>query len=117
MIDYVDPIPPVIRLLKSVIDAPVYGNTMPNNPKLPCVLIRNAGGLDYTRLQLLTRGNSDIESMNLLVRAMNELIRHSSNIGLRGVWIERESNPISIMDEDTGKPESWCYMRMEHIEV
>lgn len=117
MIEYVDPIPPVIRLLNNLIDDPVYGNTMPNNPKLPCVLIRNAGGSDYTRLQLLTRGNTDIQAMDLLIRAVNELIRNAAFVGLRGVWIDMETNPISLMDEDTGKPEAWCYLRMEHIEV
>lgn len=117
MIEYVDPIPPVIRLLNAFMDAPVYGNNMPENPKLPCIVVRNAGGSDYTRLQLLTRGTSDIEAMSLLVRAYNELIRNSSLIGLRGVWVEMETNPISAVDEDTGRPEAWAYIRMEHIEV
>lgn len=117
MIEYVDPIPPVVRLLNNLIDESVYGNTMPDNPRLPCILIRNAGGSDYTRLQMLTRGKSDIEAMNLLIRGINELIRNASFVGLRGVWIDMETNPISAVDEDTGRPEAWAYLRMDHIEV
>lgn len=116
MINYVDPIPPVVRVLSSLISERVYGNIFPDNPSLPCVLVRNAGGSDYTRLQLLARGRSDMEAMNLLIRAMNELIRNAAYVGLRGVWIEIESNPISAIDEDTNSPEAWCYLQMEHIE-
>lgn len=117
MIEYVDPIPAVVRVLNGLFSERVYGNTMPESPVLPCLVVRNAGGSDYTRLQLLARGKSDIEAMNLLIRGMNELIRNSSSIGLRGVWVELETNPISLVDEDTGRPEAWCYLRMEHLEV
>ena len=116
MIDYVDPIPPVVKLLSSLFDEKVYGNTMPNNPALPCILVRNMGGTDYTRLQLLVRGRSDIEAMVLCINAMNDLRRFASRIQLRGVWIEKETNPISDIDEDTKRPEAWCYLRMEHLE-
>lgn len=118
MIDYVDPIPPVIRVLKPFFSVRIYGNQFPSSVSLPAILIRNAGGNDYTRLQLLVRGNSDIEVMQLLIEAMNTLQRNAAYIqGLSGVWIERESNPLPDTDEDTGKPEAWCYMRMEHLEA
>lgn len=117
MIDYVDPIPAVVRVLNAVFQERVYGNTFPDSPAMPSILVRSTGGTDYTRLQLLTRGTTDMEAMGLLIRATNELMRNSSNIGLQGVWIERESNPISAVDEDTGRPEAWCYLRMEHLEA
>lgn len=118
MIDYIDPIPPVLRMLKPLYEERIYGNQFPLNPSLPAILIRNAGGNDYTRLQVLVRGNSDIEVMWLLIDVMNTLERNAAHIdGLRGVWVEKESNPLPDKDEDTGKPEAWAYMRMEHLEA
>lgn len=119
MIEYVDPIPPVLRMLSPLFKdrARVYGNTFPTSFSLPAILLRNAGGDEYTRLQVLVRGNSDIEVMRLLIDVMNTLERNASSIDLRGVWIEKESNPLPDRDEDTGKPEAWCYMRMEHLEA
>lgn len=117
MIDYVDPIPPVRKFLSNLIPERVYGNTFPSTVALPAVLVRNMGGTDYTRLQLLVRANDDITAMQTLIRAMNSLERYGSQIqGLRVIWIEREAAPISDTDEDTHKPEAWCYMRMEHLE-
>lgn len=117
MINYVDPIPPLIKLAKNYINVRVYGNILPPNPTLPCLLIRNAGGTDFTRIQLLARSTSDIESMKVLISAMNTLIRNAAYIqGLRVIDIQKESNPIPSVDDDTGKPEAWCYLRMEHFE-
>lgn len=118
MIRYVDPIPPLIRLLKPSIEARVYGNTLPTTATLPCVLIRNAGGTDYTRIQLLARANTDIDAMKTLIAAMNILIANAAFVsGLRVIDIQKEINPINSVDQDTGKPEAWCYLRMEHLEV
>lgn len=117
MIEYVDPIPPVRQMLDFHYEEKVYGNTFPSNVTLPAILVRNTGGNGYTRLQLLVRDNSDIAAMTLLIDVMNTLQRNADRINLRGVWIERESNPIHAEDEDTGKPEAWCYMRMEHLEA
>lgn len=118
MIDYVDPIPPVRKLLDDLMDERVYGNTFPTSVSLPAILVRNAGGIDYTRVQLLARANDDIQAMKSLISAMNLLERNASSIiNLRGVWVERESNPLPDKDPDTGKPEAWCYMRMDHLEA
>jgi len=117
MISYVDPIPPVRRLLVGMLTEKVYGNTFPLNVALPAVLVRSVGGLGYTRLQLLVRANDDITAMQTLIRAMNVILQDAALIELEGVWAERESNPISSTDEDTGKPEAWCYIRLEHIEA
>lgn len=117
MIYYVDPVPPLINLLKPSIQARVYGNTIPASAPLPCVLIKNAGGSDYTRIQLLARAATDIEAMKFLILSMNILIQNAAYIrGLRVFDIQKEINPINSIDEDTGKPEAWCYLRMEHLE-
>ncbi|MED0739020.1 hypothetical protein [Aneurinibacillus thermoaerophilus] len=56
--------------------------------------------------------------MQGLIQAMNTLTRAAGQIqGLRVQWCEPESNPILTTDTDTGKPEAWCYMRLEHIEA
>lgn len=118
MIDYVDPIPPVRRLLDSYMEERVYGNQFPSSPVLPAVLVRNTGGNDYTRIQLLVRADDDIQAMSILIKAMNTLERYTAHItGIRVIWIEKESNPLPDRDEDTGKPEAWAYMRMEHLEA
>ena len=117
MIDYVDPVVPVIQFLTPLYSERVYGNTIPSNAELPAILIRNAGGSDYTRLQVLVRGRSDIESMYLCIDVMNTLIRNGRSINLRGAWIEKETSPISSVDQDTNRPESWGYLRIDHIEA
>ena len=117
MIDYVDPIPPVIQMLKPFFSARIYGNFFPDNPPVPAVLIKNAGGFGYTRLQILVRDDSDINAMNLLIDVINTLERNASFIKLRGTWIQKESNPISGYDKDAMKYEAWCYMSMEHLEA
>ena len=117
MIDYVDPIPPVVSFLNRVMGFRVYGNTMPSNPVLPSLVVRSAGGNGYTRLQLIVRANDDVTAMATLIRSMNELERNGAEINLAGCWIERESNPLPSVDNDTGKPEAWAYMRMEHLEA
>ncbi|MEN3781492.1 hypothetical protein [Priestia megaterium] len=117
MIDYLDPIPPVRKFIDDLLPERVFGNTFPSTVALPAVLVRNMGGTDYTRLQLLVRANDDITAMQTLIRAMNSLERYGSNIkGLRVLWIERETAPISATDEDTNKPEAWCYMRVETLQ-
>ena len=117
MVPYVDPIPAIRKLLVGMMTEKVYGNTFPANVALPAVLIRSVGGLGYTRLQLLVRANDDITSMQTLIRAMNIILKDAALINLEGVWAEMETNPISSTDEDTGKPESWCFIRLEHIEA
>lgn len=116
-LEYVDPIPPVRKMLVGMMSEKIYGNTFPSNVVLPAVLIRNVGGTDYNRLQLLVRANDDITAMQTLIRAMNLIINNASDIALRGAWAEKEINPISATDEDTGKPEAWCYVRLEHLEA
>jgi hypothetical protein len=118
MIDYKDPVAPIIRLLKPLIDpVRVYGNTFPSNTILPALLVKTAGGYGYTRIQIIARDNSDIQAMSNCIEASNILIRNAANIqGLRTFWAERETNPIASVDDDTGKQEAWCYIRLEHLE-
>lgn len=118
MIEYKDPVPPVRSLLDALMDERVYGNTFPTSPVLPALLVRNAGGNEYTRIQLLARANDDITAMQVLIRAMNLFEANGQAVqGLRVLWVEKESNPIPDRDDDTGKFEAWCYMRMEHLEA
>lgn len=118
MIEYVDPIPPIIRMLKPFFEERIYGNTFPSNAPLPSILVRTAGGTDYTRLQLVVRANYDVDAMQLLIKVMNTIFTNFSLIiGLRVMWVEKESNPILMIDQDTGKPEAWAYVRLEHLEA
>lgn len=117
MIEYIDPIPPIRKMLVPMMAEKVYGNTFPTNVALPAVLIRAVGGTDYTRLQLLVRANDDITAMQTLIKAMNLVIQNAAFTSLRSAWAEKETNPISATDEDTGKPEAWCYIRFEHLEA
>lgn len=120
MIKYVDPIPPTIRLLNPVFSNrfTIYGNTFPSTVRLPAVLVRTAGGNGSYRLQLLSRANDDITAMKNLIDCMNYLQQYGQNMtGIRVKWVSRESNPIPSVDTDSGKPEAWCYMNVEAIEV
>lgn len=118
LIDYVDPIPPVIQFFSNRLDFDVYGNSFGTNPELPALLVRNAGGTDFTRIQLICRAEKDHEAMSSLIHAMNLLERNASDIeGIHVVWCEREANPIPDTNIDSNKPEAWCYMRLEHLEA
>jgi hypothetical protein len=115
--EYVDPIPPIIRFMKPYLPYRIYGNRFASNPELPSLLVRSMGGTDYYRIQLVCRSDSDISAMSGLIQAMNLLERDAQYIqGLRVLWAERESNPIHDIDSDTGKPEAWCYIRLEAME-
>lgn len=118
MVDFVDPVPPIIRLYKSHLKESVYGNTFPTGYRLPALLVKQAGGDGYFRIQLIARADKDYEAMNLLIRAMNVLENHASYLdGLRVIWVQKESNPIPGVDDDTGKPEAWCYMSVDAFEA
>ncbi|MCQ2010546.1 hypothetical protein NOM01_11015 [Sporolactobacillus sp. STSJ-5] len=119
MIDYVDPIPPVLKFFKTYIpNVPVYGNEIPTGATLPVLMIKNAGGSDYTRLQLLVRAVSSSQATQALIRAMNMIERYAGNIqGLDVMWCQHETAPMPDIDDDTGKPESWCYMRLDNCEA
>lgn len=118
MLDYIDPIPPIRRFLDETIPERVYGNIFPSAPALPAVLVKTAGGSGFTRLLLLARANDDVTAMQTLIRAMNSLERNGANVpGIKAEWMARETNPIHSVDQDTGKPEAWCYLRLEHLEA
>lgn len=96
----------------------VYGNRFPSNAELPALMVRSAGGTDYTRLQLIARSNSDSEAMGIVINALNRLESNAPFLsGIRVIWAERESIPVPDVDEDTGKPEAWGYLRLEHLEA
>ncbi len=119
MIDYVDPIPPILKFYNLWLpDIKVAGNSFYPNITLPALLVKSAGGIGYSRIQLVARADDDISAMQTLIKAMNLMERYASNInGLRVVWCSRESNPIPSVDSDTNKPEAWCYMKLEHLEA
>lgn len=118
MIDYVDPIPPVIQFYQSRVDVNVQGNMLMPETPLPVLLVKNAGSNGRsTRLQLLARSDNDIEAMQTLIHAMNLLERDCRLI--QGLQIEdchRDSGPFPDTDDDSKKPEAWCYMLLYHLE-
>lgn len=120
MIKYVDPIPPILRLLSANFSKrfTIYGNTFPNTVRLPALLVRTAGGNNVYRVQLLSRANDDITAMSNLIDAMNYLEQYGQHMtGIRVQWVSRESNPIPSVDTDSGKPEAWCYINIEALEA
>lgn len=120
MIKYVDPIPYLVTFVKAKFrnELTVYGNTFPNTFRLPSLLIRTVGGTDAYRIQLLSRANDDITAMQNLINVMNFLEQFGQYMpGIQVKWVERESLPIPSVDTDSGKPEAWCYMRMEALET
>lgn len=118
MIDYIDVIPLLIQFLQERLDIGVYGNAFPVRYSLPAVVIKSAGGTDYTRIQILARAMTDHEAMNILIEVMNRLEREASQVkGIRVIWCVRETNPISSIDPDNNTAQAWCYMRLEHLEA
>ncbi|MBH8599072.1 MULTISPECIES: hypothetical protein [unclassified Thermoactinomyces] len=117
MIQYVDPIPPIVTFLSVRLNRiSVYGN-IAKNPVLPALIVKSAGGAGFSRIQLLARAEKDFEAMELLIQTMMLLEQYANQIqGIRVTWCGRESNPFPSVDQDTGTPEAWCYMRLEHVE-
>lgn len=118
MLPYKDTLPAITTFLNNNLDVDVYGNMFPPNVELPAVLVKPAGGTDFTRLQFLARADDDIQAMEILIEAMNMFEQHGAERlnGLMALWISREMAPISSIDGDTNKPEAWVYMRLEHYE-
>ena len=117
MVDYKDPIPPVYRFFKDNIDTHVDANTFQSNIT-EGLLVRSAGGVGFSRIQMIYRSKDEGAAMSGLISCMNLLERNASSISeLRGSWCEREGNPIPSKDEETGAFEAWVYMRLEHIEA
>ncbi|MFI8709943.1 hypothetical protein ACIGHG_23525 [Bacillus sp. NPDC077411] len=118
MIDYIDPIPHVVRFFK-IFGVTCYGNSFPINVKYPCICVKSAGGRGFTRLQVTSRSEKDdIEAMQVLINAINILERHTSSItGLKVQWCEKEGTPTPSFDTEANKPQAWCYMRLEHLEA
>lgn len=117
MIDYKDPIPPVRRFFKENTSIQVDANTFQGNTT-EGLLVRSAGGVGFSRIQMIYRSKDEGAAMSGLISCMNLLERSASSIsGLRGNWCEREGNPIPSKDEETGAFEAWVYMRLEHIEA
>lgn len=119
MIDYLDPIPPIVQFFADRMpDVNVFGNRFPVSVALPALLVKGAGGTDYSRIQLLYRAGTDFDAMQGVISAMNMLERSAAGIrALRGAWCQPETKPIPDVDGDTGKPEAWTYMRFEHFEA
>lgn len=117
MIDYIDPIPPVFRFFKARTDFHVDANTFQSNIT-DGLLVRSAGGVGFTRIQMIFRAKDEVGAMSGLISCMNMLERKAAAItGLRGSWCEREGNPVPSKDEETGAFEAWVYMRLEHLEA
>ncbi|MFD1423425.1 hypothetical protein ACFQ4J_06670 [Laceyella tengchongensis] len=118
MIDYIDVIPSLVQFLKGRLDIDVYGNTFPESFMLPALVVKSAGGTDFTRLQLLVRAGKDHEAMQVLINVINLLERYANQIkGIRVIWCVRETNPVPSIDPDNNVAQSWCYMRLEHLEA
>lgn len=120
MVNYVDPIPPIISLLnvRYKNKLTIYGNTFPSTARLPALLVRTAGGNGSYRIQFLSRANDDITAMKNLIEVTNYFESYGQyTAGIRVTWVARESNPIPSVDTDSGKPEAWCYMLVEAVEA
>jgi hypothetical protein len=118
MIDYIDVIPPLVQFLRARLGFDIYGNTFPNSFSLPALVVKNAGGTDFTRLQLLARAGKDHEAMQVLIDSINLLERYANQIkGIRVIWCVRETNPVPSIDPDNNVAQAWCYMRLEHLEA
>lgn len=117
MIQYIDVIPPIINFLSNRMDTNVYGNRFPADVQIPALLVRSVGGKGFTRLQLIYRAEKDFEALEGCIQAANILEAQAGQIdGIRVLWCEKDTAPISDMDND-GKQEAWCYMRLEHLEA
>lgn len=126
MIDYVDPTPAVIEFLSDFFnesEVEVVGGKIPADMQGTVIGVRPAGGSPYaarpfSRVRLLARADVDFDASDALIAACNELERYGYQLkGVRVLQIRVDGRPIPDTDEDTGQPEAWTYILIEHLEA
>ncbi len=129
MYDYIDPVPPLIKFLRSQLAQDVasgvriVGGMFGTDERGTALSIKLAGGATdvpnpYSRIQLLARSEQDYKTTDLVIKACNALARNFDLIqGLRVKTVRIETRPIDTRDGDTNLPESWVYVLIEHMEA
>lgn len=126
MIDYIDPAPHIRRFLRAELgtqDFRIVNGVFAPGEEGPALSIKLAGGAPdaiepYSRLQLMARDSVDYVATSIVIKACNALARNYHLIQvLRVKSVRIESRPIDSRDSDTGKPESWVYVIIEHMEA
>lgn len=126
MIDYKDPVEPLVNyLVKFFEESEVYvvGGDIPAELEGTILGVRHAGGSPYavrpyTRVRLLARADVDYDALDTLTAAVNELERYGTQIrGVKVFKIAADGRPVPDTDADTEKPEAWIYILIYHLEA
>lgn len=126
MIDYIDPVPHIMRFLRAELgtqDFRIVGGMFAKGEEGPAISIKLAGGAPnaiepYSRIQLLARADSDSTATAMVIKASNAIERNYHLIQkLRVKSAYTETRPIDTRDADSDKPESWIYVIIEHMEA
>lgn len=81
---------------------------------LPCLLVKTIG---KGSIQLLVRADDDIEALEKCTEVGNYLKRNFADIDEVNIFdIDFQMPPIPNVDDETGKNEAWCYMRISYFE-
>lgn len=126
MIDYIDPVPHIMRFLRAELGSQgfrIVGGMFAPGEEGDALSIKLAGGAPdalepYSRLQLMARASVDSVATSIVIKACNALERNYHLIQtLRVKSVRIETRPIDTRDADTNRPESWVYVIIEHMEA
>lgn len=126
MIDYIDPVPHIMRFLRAELASEgfrIVGGMFSPDEEGDALSIKLAGGAPdalepYSRIQLMARSKSDSVANSIVIKACNALARNYHLIQtLRVKSVRMETRPIDSRDADSNRPESWVYVIVEHMEA
>lgn len=112
---YINVLPELIKVANAS-GLTVYGNSFPVDAEYPSSILKYAGGYQYTRIQVVSRSDDELESMDQCISLINFLESNLHRLNFLALELVRESNVITDYDDTTKKQETWCYLRLEHME-
>lgn len=115
--DYVDPSIAIRKFCKLAFTDEFKSfktNKLNTSDPLPALMVRATG---KTTLQLLVRSEDEIEAVDLCTLLANFLCRNHASIDDVNVFDISLQTPVwADVDEETKKPEGWCYLNINYFE-
>lgn len=115
--DFVDPTTMLVKFFKNSFEDQIKSFRsfkIESGVELPCLKVKTVGN---STIQLLVRADGDIEAAAICTEVANYLKRnHASVEGVNIFDAKFQTIVQPDFDEDTKKPEAWCYMNINYFE-
>ncbi|GBD73723.1 putative uncharacterized protein [Tetragenococcus halophilus subsp. halophilus] len=114
--DFVNATLPLVHFFDETLDLfqSVRANKLDSDAPLPALMIKQ---VNRTTIQIIVRSDDDIEAMNLCEFIGNDIKRNFDRVkGINIFDIDFQTTPTPDLDEETDKPECWCYLDIKYFE-